>query len=92
MNFPSQYTINNLEQLAREMTAVLSGFIGQDFQLQWPPGGTREWEFREWEIEWFFRAYLDFSLFGLRSSNGPPRPPRWPIGRVEPVDGRSVNL
>jgi len=42
MNFPSQYTINNLEQLAREMTAELRAFIGQDFQLQWPPGGTRE--------------------------------------------------
>ena len=80
MNFPSQYTINNLEQLAREKTAELSAFVGQDLQLQWPPGGTGKWEFRSWEIEWFFRAYLDYSLFELRASKGPPSLPRWPNG------------
>ena len=67
------YALKDLEELAREKTAELSALIGRDLELQWPPRGTRkgayrDWEFSDWEIDCFLRAYREYSLFELRSA------------------------
>lgn len=66
------YALKDLEELARHKTEELSALIGQDLQLQWPPRGTKEWEFRDWEIEWFFRAYGEYHLFELKARRRGP--------------------
>src|SRR5262245_45397457 len=74
-----RYALADLEKLAREKTEELSGFIGIDLQLEWPPRSTTGWEFRDWEIEWFLRAYREYALFQLTPRTG-PRSTKWPSG------------
>ena len=49
----------------------MSELAGGDFELAWPPGNPRKWEFKEWEIDCFLRAYYEHSLFELKARVGP---------------------
>ena len=51
---PRRYTLKDLEALAREKTREMSELAGGDFELAWPPGNPRKWEFKEWETIAFF--------------------------------------
>lgn len=70
-----RYVLEDLEELAREKTQELEELIGQDLQLQWPP----KWDLRDWEIDWFMRAYREYSLFELKPRIGKPTS-NWPSG------------
>lgn len=83
MKSTSRYQLEDLEQLAREKTVEMSELAGEEFQLQWPPGTKRKWEFRDWEIDWFLRAYYEHSLFRLEPRLGRNRCPH--VGFVGPL-------
>ena len=70
-----RYVLEDLEELAREKTQELEELIGQDLQLQWPP----KWDLRDWEIDWFMRAYREYSLFELKPRIGKSTS-SWPSG------------
>ena len=66
-SFARRYGLKDLEKLARQKTAELGALIGDDLDLEWPP----KWHpLLDWEIEWFLRAYHDYSLFELRPRIG----------------------
>jgi hypothetical protein len=57
------YGLSDLEALTRQKARELGALMGEPLALEWPPGGPRPWEFRDWEIDWFFRAFHEYSLF-----------------------------
>ena len=61
-----RYGVDDLEKLARDKTLELSAFISEDLHLEWPP----KWDLCDWEIEWFMRAYREYSLFELKPRIG----------------------
>ena len=61
-----RYVLEDLEELARQKTKEMSELAREPLQLQWPP----KWDLRDWEIDWFMRAYREYSLFELKPSIG----------------------
>jgi hypothetical protein len=74
-----RYTLADLKDVAFKANSELDTFVGQSAQLLWRPKWSTVPPLCDWEIDWFVRAYRDYSLFELTPRRGRPYA-KWPQG------------
>jgi hypothetical protein len=74
-----RYTLGDLREIAFQANGVLNNAGAEHAELPWPPKWSSVPPRCDWEIDWFVRAYRDYSLFELTPRRGRPYA-KWPQG------------